>query len=134
MSSKQTDHETDKNPGSAEEVVDETSDEAAPETDHGPDLYDCIKDIWICDQEVRIYRDVLRREGKKSLYPDREDLEAMEEPIHRLQGAAALFTDLAMGNGCEVNLTGLSFLAEAVTREAERLYRLYHGHLHRDRR
>ncbi len=108
-------------------AVDEAAEEVLIKSDLDPDLYDRIKDIWIDDQEVRIYRDILRREGKKSLYPDRDDLDAMEEPLHRLQGAAALFTDLAMGNGCEMNLTGLSFLADAVTREAKRLYRLYHG-------
>ena len=60
------------------------------------ELYDCIKDMWIDDHEVEIYKEVLRRERKHRSYPGREDVEAMEEPLYRLLGAVVLFQDLSI--------------------------------------
>ena len=94
------------------------------------ELYDCIKDMWIDDHEVEIYKEVLRRERKHRSYPGREDVEAMEEPLYRLLGAVVLFQDLSIVHRREnaPRRVGLSFLARAMNREIERLYRLYHGH------
>jgi hypothetical protein len=54
----------------------------------------------------------------------------MEEPLHRLTGAAVLFSDITTESSAapELRMRGLSFLAEAMFREALRLFRLYHGH------
>ena len=54
----------------------------------------------------------------------------MEEPLHRLTGAAVRFRDItAESSGAPtLRMRGLFFLAEAVFREALRLFRLYHGH------
>jgi len=57
-------------------------------------------------------------------------VEAMEEPLHRLTGVAVLFSDITAESSAtpELRVRGLSFLAEAMFREALRLFRLYHGH------
>lgn len=54
----------------------------------------------------------------------------MEEPLHRLTSAAVLFSDVTTERtpGPELRMRGLSFLAESISREAFRLFRLYHGH------
>ena len=82
------------------------------------------------DLEVQIHQAVLRREQSSGSFPDGDALEAMEEPLHRLMGAAVLFTDLAMASTDDPPLSpmGLSFLSLAMKREALRLFRLYHGH------
>ena len=87
-------------------------------------------DALFDDPEVEIHRAVLRRERDTSSYPDREALAAMEIPLRRLTGATVLFTDLAMlsVNDPPLSPMGLSFLANAMNREALRLFRLYHGH------
>lgn len=87
-------------------------------------------DALFDDPEVEIHRAVLRRERHKGSYPDREAVAAMEVPLRRLTGATVLFTDLAMlsVNDPPLSPMGLSFLANAMNREALRLFRLYHGH------
>jgi hypothetical protein len=56
-------------------------------------------------------------------------VEATEEPLHRLTGAAVLFSDITRkAVPLQLRMRGLSFLAEAMFREALRLFRLYHGH------
>ena len=108
--------------------------EAAPEDNNSDrrdaELYDCIKNMWIDDHEVEIYKEILRRERKGRSYPGQEDVEAMEEPLYRLLGAVVLFQDLSIVHRREntPRRVGLSFLALAMNREVERLYRLYHGH------
>ncbi len=54
----------------------------------------------------------------------------MEEPIVRLNDAAVLLTDLAYGGMHDVppRAKGLDFIAQALTRDARLLYRLYNGH------
>ena len=95
-----------------------------------PTAYDLIKDMWVDDHEVQIYQEVMRREKKPGGHPDLEDINAMEEPLYRLIGAVALFEDLSIVFRREntPRRMGLSFLAQAMNREALRLYRLYHGH------
>ncbi len=53
----------------------------------------------------------------------------MEEPIVRLNDAAVLLTDLAYGGMHDVppRAKGLDFIAQALTRDARLLYRLYNG-------
>ena len=66
-------------------------------------------------------------------YPEQDIIEAMELSVGRLLGAAALMEDVMVlfsrGQFSRQRLrpSGLAFLAGAITREAERLYRLYHG-------
>ena len=82
------------------------------------------------DLEAQIHQAVIQRDQSPGPYPDADAVEAMEEPLHRLIGATILFTDLASvsGNGPALSTVGLSFLADAMNREAMRIFRLYHGH------
>ena len=50
------------------------------------------------DLEVQIHQAVIQREQSPGSFPDADAVEAMEEPLHRLMGAAVLFTDLTMVN------------------------------------
>ncbi|MCG8506823.1 MAG: hypothetical protein MI755_19615 [Sphingomonadales bacterium] len=88
-----------------------------------------FEDMEIDDWEVKIYQTVLRREKKESRMPDWDDIFAMEEPLHRLMGGLTLFHDLAYGVRLDstVRTDGLVFLVHALSREADRLYRLRHG-------
>ena len=82
------------------------------------------------DLEVALYRAVRRRGKTPGGLPDRKALLAMEEPVTRLMGASVLFYDLATAveTAADLRPMGLIFLSFAMKREAERLYRLYHGH------
>ena len=88
-----------------------------------------FEDMEIDDWEVKIYQTVLRREKKESRMPDWDDIFAMEEPLHRLMGGLTLFHDLAYGVRLDstVRTDGLVFLVHALSREADRLYRLRYG-------
>ena len=88
-----------------------------------------FEDMEIDDWEVKIYQTVRRREKKESRMPDWDDIFAMEEPLHRLMGGLTLFHDLAYGVRLDstVRTDGLVFLVHALSREADRLYRLRHG-------
>ncbi|MCG8503294.1 MAG: hypothetical protein MI755_01695, partial [Sphingomonadales bacterium] len=68
-------------------------------------------------------------EKKESRMPDWDDIFAMEEPLHRLMGGLTLFHDLAYGVRLDstVRTDGLVFLVHALSREADRLYRLRYG-------
>ena len=83
----------------------------------------------IKDWKVKIHQAVLRREKKGRGVPDRDDIFAMEEPLNRLMGGLTLFLGLAYGVPLDamVRADGLVFLASALHREGERLYRLRHG-------
>lgn len=82
------------------------------------------------DLEVQIYDAILAREKTGDSFSDRSAVEAMQKPHHRLTGAAVLFSDLTMEStpGKELRIRGVSFLAEAMYRQALRLFRFYHGH------
>lgn len=82
------------------------------------------------DQEVQIHQAVLRRAQYRGSYPDHDAVAAMEVPLRRLTGATVLFADICMFSSEDppMSLIGLSFLANAMRREALRLFRLYHGH------
>lgn len=82
------------------------------------------------DVEVQIHRAIIRRERTRGGFPDSDAVAAMEEPLHRLSGATVLFADICMLSSEDPgpSLMGLSFLANAIRREALRLFRLYHGH------
>lgn len=84
--------------------------------------------VFCEDIEVEIYQAILEREESPGGLPDRQAFDAMEEPVSRLLGAAFLFQDLSIAIGdAGVRARGLDFLAGAIHREAERLFRLYHG-------
>ena len=89
-----------------------------------------VPDGLFDDLEVEIHLAVLRREKSSRSYPDGDAVAAMEEPLRRLTGATVLFTDLAMVRRDDppASPMGLSFLSNAMYREALRLFRLYHGH------
>lgn len=82
------------------------------------------------DVEVQIHRAIIRRECTRGGFPDGDAVAAMEEPLFRLSGATVLFADICMLSSEDPgpSLMGLSFLANAMHREALRLFRLYHGH------
>ena len=82
------------------------------------------------DVEVQIHRAIIQRERTRGGFPDSEAVAAMEEPLFRLSGATVLFADICMLSSEDPgpSLMGLSFLANAMRREALRLFRLYHGH------
>jgi hypothetical protein len=82
------------------------------------------------DPDVEIHEAILARDRAGGSFPDASALAAMEEPLHRLTSAAVLFSDVTTESteGAELRMRGLSFLAEAICREAFRLFRLYHGH------
>jgi len=46
------------------------------------------------DLEVQIHEAILAREKTGDVFPDRNAVDAMEEPLHRLTGAAVLFSDI----------------------------------------
>lgn len=87
------------------------------------------------DPEVVISRAIVARERTPSDLPDADALMAMDEPVHRVYGAATLVCTLAQAvrKGCRLSPRGVSFLALALEREAERLYRLYVGRAPGDR-
>ena len=97
--------------------------------ENGTDTDDAAEE-FSDDLEVQIHEAILVREKTGDSFPDRNAVEAMEEPLHRLTGAAVLFSDITTEStaGKELRMRGLSFLAEAMFREAMRLFRLYHGH------
>jgi hypothetical protein len=97
--------------------------------ENGTDTDDAAED-FSDDLEVQIHQAILAREKTGDSFPDRNAVEAMEEPLHRLTGAAVLFSDITAESSAapELRMRGLSFLAEAMFREALRLFRLYHGH------
>lgn len=82
------------------------------------------------DVEVQIHRAVIQRELARGGFPDSDAVAAMEEPLRRLSGATVLFADICMLSSEDppVSQMGLSFLADAMRREALRVFRLYHGH------
>ena len=82
------------------------------------------------DVEVQIHRAIIQRERTRGGFPDSDAVAAMEEPLYRLSGATVLFADICMLSSEDPPMSqmGLSFLANAMRREALRLFRLYHGH------
>jgi hypothetical protein len=92
--------------GAREATMNEHDDENGTETD------DAAED-FSDDLEVQIYEAILAREKTGDSFPDRSAVEAMEEPLHRLTGAAVLFRDITMESsaGPELRMRGLSFRA-----------------------
>ena len=93
-----------------------------------------LEDVSVNDPEVQLWQAVERRLKRPGDMPDIPALLAMEQPVDRLLGAASLFRDLATAvsesplHGCDhIRLVGLAFLSQAMRREAERVYALYHG-------
>ena len=103
--------------------MNEDDEENGTATDHGTEDFSD-------DLAVQIHQAILAREKTGDSFPDRNAVEAMEEPLHRLTGAAGLFSDITAESNAppELRMRGLSFLAEAMLREALGLFRLYHGH------
>ena len=101
---------------------------AAPEeTAPEPILFE---DMEINDLEVQIHQAVVRREKKPGRHPDTDALRAMETVVARLTGACVLLENFTTNAGFdgEIEAMGMQFLAGAMMREADRLFRLYHGH------
>ncbi|MCG8506290.1 MAG: hypothetical protein MI755_16925 [Sphingomonadales bacterium] len=101
----------------------DTPDQTAPE----PILFE---DMEINDREVQIHQAVVRREKRPGRHPDAGDLHAMEEVLARLTAACVLFENFTTNAGFdgEIEAMGMQFLSGAMMREADRLFRLYHGH------
>ena len=89
-----------------------------------------FEDMEIDDLEVQIHQAVVRREKKPGRHPDTDDLHAMEEVLARLTAACVLFENFTTNAGFdgEIEAMGMQFLSGAMMREADRLFRLYHGH------
>ena len=93
-----------------------------------------LEDRFICDLEVRAWQAVEKRiKGTWGPHDSATRL-AMEEPVRRLMGASMLFYDLAtavhdspMHDAQDIQPMGLVFLSQAIRREAERVFILYHG-------
>ena len=81
------------------------------------------------DEDAEILAAIALRAQRPGGLPDADALEAMHEPLRRVMEGAMLFYDLAWAVdwSAEIRREGLVFLTAALQREAERLYRLYHG-------
>ena len=83
------------------------------------------------DPDVRQLCEVLAREKKPDGYPDEHSVQMMEEPIRHITRAGSLLRDLVSGghrhDSASLSVMGLGFIAHALTRETDILYRLYHG-------
>ena len=108
-----------KAPEAPAEAPDQTTPEPIP-----------FEDMEIDDWEVKIHQAVMRREKKPGRHPDTDALHAMEEVLARLTGACVLLENFTTNAGFdgEIEAMGMQFLSDAMMREADRLFRLYHGH------
>ena len=81
------------------------------------------------DEDAEVLAAIAAREQDPGGLPDEAAVDAMHEPLRRVMEAAILFHDLAWGYDSrnEMRPVGLIFLTGVLEREAERLYRLYHG-------
>ena len=81
------------------------------------------------DEDVEVLAAIAARTAAGGGYPDEEAVRAMEETVSRLLGGALMLRDAVMATRNRVEITGraLEFLAGSLAREAERLFRLYHG-------
>ncbi|MCG8507474.1 MAG: hypothetical protein MI755_22920 [Sphingomonadales bacterium] len=81
------------------------------------------------DEDAEVLAAIAVRERAPGGLPDEAAVDAMHEPLRRVMEAAILFHDLAWGYDSrnEMRPVGLIFLTGVLEREAERLYRLYHG-------
>lgn len=88
------------------------------------------QEAGVGDADALLARAIAARAGQGKSLPDAAALDALEELIRRLLGAALLFEDLATGPATNdpPRPRGLVFLATSISREADRLYRLFHGH------
>ena len=129
--------------GIAEETPAATAEETPGETAEPEDKPKAaIADGWKKEPEVELYRAIHRRAAQqaaarkegKPCPPDRESLMAMEEPLCRLMRGTVLLHDVARAGGSNggsnggPRRSGLDFLAGAISREAEAIYRLYTGY------
>lgn len=83
----------------------------------------------VYDPDTPLLAAVVARERTGGSWPDPASVAAMEEPIHRLLGAATLLGDLAIARDPDIPIEhrSVGFLATALRREAARLFHLYHG-------
>lgn len=99
-------------------------------------------DIWLKDEDAQLEHRIAHRETRPDSLPDAGDLVAMDLLVTRLLHASVLLQDIAdsgadtradsgadSGADLEAPLrsAGLSYVANALNRDAVRLYRLYHG-------
>ena len=89
-----------------------------------------FEDMDIDDWEVKLYQAVVRRQKRPGGHPDTDALRAMETVVARLTGACVLLENFATNASFdgEIEAMGMQFLSGAMMREADRLFRLYHGH------
>lgn len=86
--------------------------------------------IWIDDEDVQIQRQIARRETRPVGLPAEGDVVAMGRLVTRLVHASVLVQDVIdTGTDPEAPLrpAGLAYAANALNRDAVRLYRLYYG-------
>ena len=85
------------------------------------------------DEDAEVLAAIVAREKLGDGYPAPPAVKAMDRPLWRLVAAATLLEDIAslssqpQGRAEELRPLGLMFLANAVGRDIERIYRLYHG-------
>lgn len=95
-------------------------------------------DIWLRDEDAQLEHRIAHRQTRPGGLPDAGDLVAMDLLVTRLLHASVLLQDITdmgadtradSGTGHEAPLrpAGLSYVANALNRDATRLFRLYHG-------
>ena len=105
-------------------------DRAKPDaTDQTASAPVAFEDMEIMDWGVKLYQAVVRRQKRPFGHPDTDALRAMETVVARLTGACVLFENFTTNAGFdgEIEAMGMQFLSDAMMREADRLFRLYHG-------
>lgn len=118
----------------------DTSDDApdgAPGTDDAPpkDIEDEIQasfqsEEWREDEDVQIHRAIAIRALTPGDLPGLADVIAMGVVVARLVRGTVLLQDLADATTIQnepPRPAGLAYIADAMNRDAVRLYRLYHG-------
>ena len=78
------------------------------------------------DEDAEVLDALVAREQLGDGYPAPPAVKAMDRPLWRLVAAATLSSQ-PQGRAEELRPLGLMFLANAIGRDIERIYRLYHG-------
>ena len=116
------------------DTQDDTSDNAEEQPDAAPDS--ALKgesdpdQIWVEDEDVQIQREIVRRERRPGGLPALEDIIMMEVLVTRIVRGSVLLQDLADATTIQnepPRPAGLAYIADAMNRDAVRLYRHYHG-------
>ena len=87
-------------------------------------------DIWLKDEDAQLEHRVAHRQTRPGDLPDAGDLVAMGLLVDRVLHASVLLQDMT---GAMTDLeaplrpAGLTYVVNALNRDATRLFRLYHG-------